>query len=640
MNKLTKKVVYLFALISCLSGFVFAEEMPQNVVVSSNTNSLEPMNGYIINDYNIDMKVNENNTFDITEKIGTTFTREKHGIFRNIPLYNNVQRVDGTNNRNRVKITDIKVNSPYSTTVEDGNKVIKIGSEDVVLTGKQNYEIKYTYNIGKDPVKEADELYFNIIGPEWDTNMENITFTVTMPKEFDASKLGFSTGRVGVQGTTNVDYKVEGNVIKGKVLKGLTAGEALTIRLELPEGYFVNAGHKFGFLDFIYLAVPILSALLAAYLWNKYGKDDQVVETVEFYPPEKLNSLELGCMYRGEVNNKDITSLLIYLANKGYIKIVEKDKVLLTTPFEIIKLKDYDGNNEFERIFLEGLYKEGHTVDGKIVIKDTDLQNNFYKTIQKINTKANNYISKKGIFETNTFGKTALIALMTVISLGLVIGIPTLQYGALEGLGELIGVIVVILVSLLPLISSKNKASSIAMSIITFAIIGFVLFSLDVTDAMFSENYYKIGTFTGAASIIGMVVAICYMPKRTKYGNEILGKIRGFKTFLETAEKDKLEAMVLENPKYFYDILPFTYVLGVSDKWIKKFESINMEEPDWYESTRPYRISNMNSFVNSTMATAENVMASSPSTNGGGSYTSSGGGFSGGGSGGGGGGSW
>ena len=38
MNKLTKKVVYLFALISCLAGFVFAEEIPQNVVVSSNTN--------------------------------------------------------------------------------------------------------------------------------------------------------------------------------------------------------------------------------------------------------------------------------------------------------------------------------------------------------------------------------------------------------------------------------------------------------------------------------------------------------------------------------------------------------------------------------------------------------------------------
>ena len=41
--------------------------------------------------------------------------------------------------------------------------------------------------------------------------------------------------------------------------------------------------------------------------------------------------------------------------------------------------------------------------------------------------------------------------------------------------------------------------------------------------------------------------------------------------FIETAEKQKLESMVMDNPTYFYDILPFTYALGVSDKWIEKF---------------------------------------------------------------------
>ena len=75
-----------------------------------------------------------------------------------------------------------------------------------------------------------------------------------------------------------------------------------------------------------------------------------------------------------------------------------------------------------------------------------------------------------------------------------------------------------------------------------------------------------------------MVLLFKAMPKRTKYGNEILGKIKGFKKFLETAEKPRLEAMVMENPTYFYDILPYTYVLGVSDKWIKKFETISLFE--------------------------------------------------------------
>ena len=130
------------------------------------------------------------------------------------------------------------------------------------------------------------------------------------------------------------------------------------------------------------------------------------------------------------------------------------------------------------------------------------------------------------------------------------------------------------------------------------------------------------------------------LPKRTPYGNEILGRIKGFKRFLETAEKEKLEAMVMENPTYFYDILPYTYVLGISDKWIEKFETIGLQSPDWYYSNNAFNVSTFGTFMNTTMKSATKTMASSPSSSSGGSGGSSGGGSSGGGSGGGGGGSW
>lgn len=45
-------------------------------------------NDYYISSYDIDMVVNENNTFDITETITTYFNVEKHGIYRTIPLKN------------------------------------------------------------------------------------------------------------------------------------------------------------------------------------------------------------------------------------------------------------------------------------------------------------------------------------------------------------------------------------------------------------------------------------------------------------------------------------------------------------------------------------------------------------------------
>jgi len=153
-----------------------------------------------------------------------------------------------------------------------------------------------------------------------------------------------------------------------------------------------------------------------------------------------------------------------------------------------------------------------------------------------------------------------------------------------------------------------------------------------VLPALLVDPIYLVVYIIGLACTLVMIILLKAMPKRTVWGNEMLGKIRGFKTFLETAEKPKLEALVMENPEYFYDILPFTYVLGISDKWIKKFEIIALEAPSWYDGSTGFNMVTFGTFMNSTMSSASTAMSSSPS--------SSGGGSSGGGSGGGGGGLW
>ena len=101
------------------------------------------------------------------------------------------------------------------------------------------------------------------------------------------------------------------------------------------------------------------------------------------------------------------------------------------------------------------------------------------------------------------------------------------------------------------------------------------------------------------------------------------------------AEKPRLEQLVMEDPEYFYNVLPYTYALGVSSKWMKKFEDIALEAPHWYYGYSSFSTHTFNSFMNSTYSSISNAMSSSPSSSGG-----SGGGSSGGGSGGGGGGSW
>lgn len=599
---------------------------------------------YTLNSYDINIVVNKNNTLNVSEKIGAYFNVEKHGIFRKIPLRNNVTRLDGTKSKNRVKIRDIKVNDNYSLSTEDGYKVIKIGDSNKTLTGQKNYKISYLYNLGRDSGKKYDELYFNLIGSEWDTSISNITFTIKMPKEFDSSKLGFSSGTVGSTNSSKVTYNVNKNTITGRYNGTLDSGEALTVRLELPDGYFEGASLNISLTSILSIVLPLLFVLITYLLWNKFGKGKRVIETVEFYPPQGFNSAEVGFLYKGKVEDEDVISLLIYLANKGYIKIVEiEERYLFSTSkkFKIIKQKEYDGNNPSEAVFLKGLFPSKTSSDGAIEeVTEDDLYDNFYITLNIIKEKINTNENKEKIFEKSSLGKRACIIAMMIITYLLITINPIIE------LGDEIYKTMLLFLMIFTVLGFSASVVLYKEKIKIFGIIVGLIFcgipwAFTVLPLLLEDSIYLITYIIGLICIFVMFLLYKAMPKRTQYGNEMLGKIRGFKKFLETAEKQKLDAMVMENPTYFYDILPFTYVLGVSDKWIKKFETISLQAPSWYDGYSSFDNASFGSFINSTIQSATSAMSSSSSSGESSSDSdSSGGGSSGGGSGGGGGGSW
>lgn len=585
---------------------------------------------YQITSYNTDIKVNENNSYDITEKISMNALIPKHGIYRKIPLINNISRLDGTVTQNRARIKNIKVNDEYDTSTEDSYKVIKIGDDDSTFTGKKDYTISYTYNMGKDRLKTSDEFYFNIVGTQWDTTISNPTFKITMPKEFDETKLGFSSGKYGSVENSRIEYTVNGKEIVGRYNGTLSEGEGITVRLELPDRYFItNDGILNNVINISLLLIPIIFTIISFVLWCKYGKDKRVVSTVEFYPPDDLNSLELAYAYKGGIDNKDITSLLIYLANKGYVKIEEgKNK----SDFVITKLKEYDGNDKNEQEFFDGLFEK------KDQVTKSDLENKFYKTMDKIKSNMSNRDKKYKLFDKKASKTQILVIVLIVLSLLCMITKPLLECG-FEMFDVLLATFIPLVgILMFAFVFSPNKEFKLSglFGAMVFGILGFI-FSLPlVMEALQYEMVFVITYIIGAICVMIQGLFLRIMTKRTEYGIEILGKIIGFKNFLARAEKNKLEELVLKDPKYFYNILPYTYVLGISDKWINKFESISIEPPDWYYGSSTFDMIVFSSFINSTMDSATNSMSSMPSNSGG--Y--SGGGFSGGGAGGGGGGSW
>ncbi len=621
---------------------------------------------YYIESYNVDINVSNDNSYDIKETIVAYFNKEKHGIIRNIPTRNTVTRTDGSTNTNRAKITNVNVNEKYSLSRGADEVKLKIGDAGTVLTGRHTYQISYTYNIGNDKLKDADEFYLNLIGNQWDTNINKLTFTITMPKDFDTNKIGFSAGKYGTSGIPKdgyFNYSVKNNVITGTYNKTLPPNNGFTVRITLPDGYFEKQKLKITIFDFIAICLPIILGIIAFSQWEKYGKDEKIVETIEFNPPDNMNSLDVAYAYKGKANSNDVVSLLIYLANKGYIKIKVEEtgsKLLKSKSYKIIEVKKYDGNDENERLFLERLFKNGtiyRTENNNVFrcVTKSDLEERFYKTVNEIIDNENTSEFKNKIFEKGVWNRAKKIIILSLLVI-LTMSIGPLLNGTKIKTTVIANLVLVAITMLFYLfaLSSKFNNTRVKNIIILFVISFFASFSFvfvilyDIVSEIII-NMNKLGLIELGIQVISLIfimILVTLMKRRTKYGTEVLGRILGFKTFLKTAEKEKLETLVNQDPEYFYNILPYAYVLGVSDKWIKNFETISLMPPEWYVGNDSYYdYHTFSNNYNYLMRTSANAMTSRPSSSdsyssfSGGSF-SGGGGFSGGGSGGGGGSSW
>lgn len=641
---------------------------------------------YTITSYEINMVVNENNTFDITENITANFNTLRHGIFRKIPLENSVVRANGTSSSNRAQVTNIEVNEEFSVSKEDGYQIIKIGSSSKTVIGEHSYTVKYTYNVGKDPLSYADEFYFNLVGSEWDTSIDNVKFHITMPKKFDKSSLNFSSGALGVVGSKDVIYTVSGNEISGYLKTTLYPNQAFTVRLALPEGYFVGASINL-FVDFdmraaAVIAFSLLCVLISAGLWFKFGKDDPIVETVQFYPPDNCNSAEAEMLYYGRVKTDGVVSMLVYLANKGYIKLDETEGDWMNSRHrgvKIFKVKEYDGDNEAERLFLDELFKYGRysstsprrtmreiQVQGQydtyrnadenrvgnenayVYVQVSELHHKFYKNIDAVKKRLNSKDITEKIFEKSSTNKIVWLLIMAMSIFILISVLPLWGHKINITMLPLLMPVIAFLFfySTLKKLYRSDKIKLLIAACLGLLLIPWLSIILPYVN---NKPVYFIMLLIGIACIVAIVILAFKMPKRTSYGRELLGEVKGFKRFLETAEKSRLEMLVQQNPRYFYDVLPYAYALGVSDIFVKRFDGIITDAPEWYESFSSF---NDRKSVYITLNTVFYEMKSFPtpsrsmgsytdSFDGGGSYGGgSSGGCSGGGSGGGGGGSW
>lgn len=619
--------IYAFALVFAFSVFADScSKADDNVDYSYKTDS-----------FMTDVKVNEDYTYNVKETINVDFTSPKHGIFRYIPV-----------SFGRYEIKNISVDGyvyDVNTDHKSNYKIVKIriGDKDQYLTGKKKYVINYKIVGIKEKKNSPDFLYLDLIPTTWNSPIKYAKVNITVPKEIDWSKASIFYGGYGNKETIKDDSKFD--IIPGyKKLtiegKNLNANEGLTIKEDLGKGYWVGAKNydaKKLFVSTIFVIVAILSILL----WFRFGKKRDYVETVEFYPPENLTPTEIGYILDGHVDDKDILSMIVYFANKGYLKIEEKGK----KSFKLIKVKEIDDREKrFAKVFFNSIFSSGDEVstdnmpqdfgDKSIVV--VDMLTGFY-------SGENSLFSKK-----STISKWILMIVMVPMPL-LFFRLAAMisNKDILTIIGGVISLVACVWLFVASILAKGRNSLSKSEKTV-YGIIGLITLTVSIGSMIYTGivllEDIPIALVIGISYLITELLAV-NMESRTKKSARLLGRILGFRNFIKTVELEKLKALVDEDPSYFYNILPYAYVFGLSERWINKFKNISVEPADWY-SGESYAMFNtivylnmMNVMNNSLENIIDNQIAGNSDFGSPGDF-SGGGGFSGGGFGGGGGGAW
>jgi len=457
----------------------------------------------------------------------------------------------------------------------------------------------------------------------------------------------------GVYGSTDqrgtYSLSADKKTLTGKA-ENLTPGEALTLRVQMEEGYFTGATvHRDYTIPLSILAVllAIAASIFATMLFRRYGREEMFVPVVRFDPPEGFSPLEVGFIADGRVDNKDLTSLLFYWADQGCLSIEEESKKKITfTRIKDPKTDKVHESNLFNSFFAAG---DGITV----TLKDLEKQK-FGKAMEKAKVQTLSYFKKERRLNDPVAEKKRVIiflmAALIVVANALASSISYLAEGTIALL--VVGFFSTVMSGFLAhrLTSNWEMRGSFSKFIKMVALVVLSLFAYIATVIILYGVLENSPTFA-----LLMSIAVVFFPaylsflgvvtaKRSSYAHKMLEQTIGYRDFISKVEVDKLKMMIDDDPELFYRVLGYATVLGLEDKWAKKFSTIALNPPSWYYGQNlafnALFYSSLSHRIHSNVM-EHAIYSQAKSGSSGGVRSSFGGsGFSGGGFGGGGGGAW
>lgn len=549
-----------------------------------------------IADFQDDIVLNQNGSALVTERISLVFVGQWNGIHRMIPI--EYPGPSGTNYELFLEVQSVTDGEgsklKYDSSITHGERDLKIYIPGAV-DASRTVEIIYHLRNGTRFFHDYDEFYWNVTGNDWPVPIDRAGATVRFPDSASGSLR--AQAFTGVYGSHehNATAEVNGAAAQFATNAPLPMRGGLTIDVYIPKEILSEPGVLTKFLWFLggnpIVFLPLVTFGGMFLLWWYKGRDPDAGMSVApmYEPPPGISPAEAGTLLEDRIHPRDITSTMVDLAVRGYIRIEETaEKVLLFTHkdyiFHLLKPRQQWGADlaPHERVMLENVFAGG--ADTRL----SDLKNRFYTAVPIIRQDIMAALKNKGIY--------------------------LLDPESANGYSVLAGIAILVPFAVLIYFGWTNFLNSIPLLILC-----------------------------GLISVVIWWLFARVMTAKTTKGARARIAVLGFQEFMNRVDADRLRKMP---PTTFEKYLPYAMALGVEHHWAQAFAGIVQDPPQWYVGPGGYAGGFnpifFSSSIHSMASDMHQVFVSSPraSSTGsgwGGGGSGGGGGFSGGGFGGGGG---
>lgn len=288
--------------------------------------------------YDIITSVEKNGTLQVQEQIRVAAEGNaiKRGIYRSFPT----KYRDNLGNRYKVgfEVTEVLKNGvpePWFTKQESNGVIVYIGDENTELEpGIYNYSLSFRTTRQLGFFDDYDELYYNAIGGDWAFTIETASVTLMLPEGSEAVRKAAYSGYAGSTGCDCL-LTASGNVVSLAMTRPLQPGEQLTFAVAWPVGHVTRPSgltKAAWFLKdnlYILFALAGLAAVILLYFrrWKSVGRDPARGTIIPLFdPPEGFSPADTGYLSSMGMKEEVVTSALVSMAVKGYLKIIHTKK--------------------------------------------------------------------------------------------------------------------------------------------------------------------------------------------------------------------------------------------------------------------------------------------------------------------------